>query len=269
MERPLAPAQTRLSVILITKNEAHNIGACIDSVRFADEIIVVDSGSTDGTQEIARAAGAKVIVSDWPGFGPQKNRALDTATGAWVLSIDADERIPAELAAEIQRTVSLPDTLDAYDISRRSWYCGRFIEHSGWAPDYVTRLFRRGRARFSDDIVHERLIVDGKTGRLANVMLHYSFLDFSQVLKKVDHYSTLSARQAHARGKRGSVGKAVLHGWWAFMRTYFFKLGFLDGAHGLALAISNAEGSYYRYLKIWLIDQASPPESTRGDTARR
>jgi glycosyltransferase involved in cell wall biosynthesis len=247
----------RLSVILITKNEEHNIGDCLASVAFADEIIVVDSGSTDNTVAIARAAGAKVIETpDWPGFGPQKNRALDAATGQWVLSIDADERITPDLADEIHAIVATgPATADAYEISRRSWYCGKFIRRSGWSPDYVTRLFKRGKARFTDHIVHERLVADGQVKRLKGHMLHYSFRNYSQVLSKVDSYSTLSAQQAYARGKRASVGKAVLHGWWAFMRTYFFKLGFLDGSHGLALAISNAEGSYYRYLKIWLIGQ--------------
>ncbi|HJV84332.1 MAG TPA: glycosyltransferase family 2 protein [Noviherbaspirillum sp.] len=253
-----------LSVIIITKNEAANLQACLDSVNFADEIVVVDSGSTDGTVDIARKAGAVVIETDWPGFGPQKNRALDAATGEWVLSIDADERITPELADEI-RTVIRNPSADAYDISRRSWYCGRFIEHSGWTPDYVTRLFRRGTARFSDHIVHERLLPSGTVKHLNGLMLHYSFLDFSQVLQKVDSYSTLSARQAYEKGRRATVLDALLHGFWAFIRTYFFRLGLLDGAHGLALAVSNAEGSYYRYLKIWQLEQQARSKAS-GDT---
>lgn len=246
----------RLSVIIITKNESANLQACLDTVGFADEIIVVDSGSTDGTVELARAAGATVIeTADWPGFGPQKNRALAAARGEWVLSLDADERITPELADEIREVIAQRESADGYDISRRSWYCGRFIDHAGWSPDYVTRLFKRNAARFSDHLVHERLLVDGVVKRLDAQMLHYSFRDFSQVLQKVDSYSTLSAQQGYAKGKRAGIGKAVLHGLWAFIRTYFLKRGFLDGAHGLALAISNAEGSYYRYLKIWLLDQ--------------
>jgi glycosyltransferase involved in cell wall biosynthesis len=246
----------KLSVILITKNEALNLGPCLESVLFADQIIVVDSGSADSTVEIARAAGAQVIqTADWPGFGRQKNRALDAASGEWVLSIDADERITPALAAEIRAVVAAAPAHDAYDIPRRSWYCGRFIEHAGWSPDYVTRLFRRGSARFTDDLVHERIVVTGATGRLAAPMLHYTFRDFSAVLRKIDQYSTLSAQQRHAQGQRSSVGKAVLHGFAAFIRTYVFKRGFLDGSHGLALAISNAEGSYYRYLKLWLLEQ--------------
>ena len=246
----------KLSVILITKNEALNLQACLESVAFADQIVVVDSLSTDNTAEIARAAGAQVIqTADWPGFGPQKNRALAAAVGDWVLSIDADERITPALAAEIQTVLQATHTADAYEIPRKSWYCGRFIEHAGWAPDYVTRLIRRGSAKFSDDLVHERILVNGTTGRLNTPMLHYSFRDFSQVLSKIDLYSTLSARQRYAKGQRSSVGKAVLHGFAAFVRTYLFKRGFLDGGHGLALAISNAEGSYYRYLKLWLMQQ--------------
>lgn len=246
----------RLSVIIITKNEILNLKACLNSIDFAQEIIIVDSGSTDGTVELARAAGATVIeTADWPGFGPQKNRALATATGEWVLSIDADERITPELAIEIRQAIDEQQSADAYAFSRRSWYCGRFIRHSGWSPDYVTRLFKRNKARFSNDIVHERLIVDGRIKRLKSVLLHYSFMNFSQVLQKADSYSTLSAQQAYARGKRAGIGTAILHGLWAFIRTYILRLGVLDGAHGLALAISNAEGSYYRYLKIWQLDQ--------------
>jgi glycosyltransferase involved in cell wall biosynthesis len=256
----------KLSVILITKNEALNLGSCLESVRFADQIIVVDSGSTDNTVEIARAAGAKVIqTEDWPGFGIQKNRALAAAEGEWILSIDADERITPPLAAEILAVVSGQPSngtaADAYNIARRSWYCGRFIEHAGWSPDYVTRLFRRGNAVFTDDLVHERIVVTGTTSQLLTPMLHYTFRNFSEVLRKVDQYSTLSAQQRYSKGQRSSVGKAVLHGLAAFIRTYIFKRGFQDGAHGLALAISNAEGSYYRYLKLWLLQQEAADDS--------
>jgi glycosyltransferase involved in cell wall biosynthesis len=250
--------QPLLSVILIAKNEALNIKACLDSVRFADEIIVVENGSTDDTVELARAAGATVIeTDDWPGFGPQKSRALAAANGQWILSIDADERITPELAKEILQTIHDPNAADAYDISRCSWYCGRFIKHSGWTPDYVTRLFKRGKAQFTDHLVHERLIASGTIKQLKNVMLHYSYRNFSQVLQKVDNYSTLNAKQSYAKGKRAGIGTALLHGFWAFFRTYFIKLGILDGAHGIALAISNAETSYYRYLKLWLLEQES------------
>lgn len=247
-----------LSVILITKNEEANLKDCLESVSFAHEIIVVDSQSSDKTQEIAQSFGAKLeITSDWPGFGPQKNRALNLATQEWVLSIDADERVTPELKEEILAVISSKNAANCYAIPRSSWYCGRFMKHSGWYPDYVDRLFKRGTAKFSDHLVHERLLPDGQVAKLKNHFLHYSFRDFSQVLKKVDAYSTASAEQAYLKGKRSSVGKAIGHGLWAFFRTYFLRRGFLDGSQGLALAISNAEGSYYRYLKIWLIQEAS------------
>jgi len=246
-----------LSVILITKNEEANLKECLESVSFANEIIVVDSQSSDKTQEIAKSFGAKLeITTDWPGFGPQKNRALNLATQEWVLSIDADERVTPELKKEILAVISSKESVNCYAIPRSSWYCGRFMKHSGWYPDYVDRLFKRGTAKFSDHLVHERLLPSGSVGQLQNHFLHYSFKDFSQVLKKIDAYSTASAEQAYLKGKRSSVGKAVGHGLWAFFRTYVLRLGFLDGAQGLALAISNAEGTYYRYIKIWLLEQS-------------
>ena len=241
-----------LSVILITKNEEANLKDCLESVSFADEIIVVDSQSSDKTQEIARSFGAKLeITSDWPGFGPQKNRALNLATHDWVLSIDADERVTPELKQEILTAIASPNAADCYAIPRSSWYCGRFMKHSGWYPDYVDRLFKRGSAKFSDHLVHERLLPTGSSGKLKNHFLHYSYRDFSQVLKKVDVYSSAAAQQAFKQGKKGGLGEALVHGFWAFFRTYVLRRGFLDGKHGLALAISNAATSYYKYLKLW------------------
>ena len=243
-----------LSVILITKNEGHNLEDCLSSLsEIAQEIIVVDSISTDETLEIANKYGAIISSpNDWPGFGPQKNRALAMASKDWVLSVDADERLTQELRDEIKDVLISPKA-NCYAIPRSSWYCGRFMRHSGWSPDYVDRLFKRGSAYFSDNLVHERLIPSGQVKKLKSPMLHYSFRNFSQVLQKIDRYSTDSALQAFAKNKRSSPTKAILHGLWTFIRTYFIKLGFLDGAQGFALAISNAEGSYYRYLKIWLM----------------
>jgi len=245
-----------LSVILITRNEEANLRDCLASLGgLAQQVVVVDTASTDGTIGIAQEFGATIAQpADWPGFGPQKNRALDLATGDWVLSLDADERLTPELRAEITTALGNPGNTTCFAIPRLSWYCGRFIRYSGWNPDYVDRLFQRGTARFSDDLVHERLIPSGPVVKLKNHMLHYSFMNYSQVLQKIDRYSSASAEQAFAKGKRGSVGKAVLHGLWAFIRTYILRAGFLDGQQGLALAISNAEGSYYRYLKLWLIE---------------
>lgn len=246
----------QLSVIIITRNEETNIGDCLKSVAFADEVIVLDNASSDRTREIATSLGARVHVApDWPGFGPQKNRALALAQGEWVLSIDADERVTPALREEMLGWLARPDAPNGYSIPRSSWFCGRFIRHSGWTPDYVDRLFKVGTARFSDDLVHERLLCQGVVQPLRNALLHYSHRHFSDVLIKIDRYSTAWSKQAFAKGQRASVPGAVGHGVWAFMRTYFFKAGFLDGAHGLALAIANAEGSYYRHLKLWRLGQ--------------
>ena len=249
-----------LSVILITRNEEANLADCLASLEgIAQQIVVVDTNSSDRTLEIAKSYGAAIAQPpDWPGFGPQKNRALDLATGEWVLSLDADERLTPALKSEIVTAIHHSAHVDCFAIPRLSWYCGRFIRHSGWNPDYVDRLFKRGSARFSDDLVHERLIPSGQVAKLENPMLHYSFMNYSQVLQKIDRYSTASAEQAFAQGKTSTPLKAVLHGAWSFFRTYFLRAGFLDGPQGFTLAMSNAQGTYYRYIKLWhLIREAS------------
>lgn len=244
----------RLSAIVITRNESANISDCLLSLHFADEVIVLDNGSTDGTADIARRLGAQVAVTDdWPGFGPQKNRVLDLASGEWVLSIDADERVTPELCDEIQATISGDPSVNAFSFPRRSSYCGQYMMHSGWNPDFVVRLFRRGTVRFSDDLVHERLLIQGAIARLKAPLLHLSFPDFESVLDKVNRYSTAGAQGLTANGKSASLWGAIGHGAWAFCRTYILRRGFLDGQLGLALAISNAEGTYYRYAKRWLM----------------
>lgn len=244
-----------LSVIVITKNEGANIRACLDSVAWADEIIVVDSGSTDETAAIARQMGARVYEHDWPGFGPQKNRALGYATKNWVLSLDADERVTPQLRSEIQAVMRNGGSADAYLVSRLSNYCGRFMRHSGWYPDLLPRLFKRGKARFSDDLVHEGLIVEGSTERFDGLLLHYAFDDLEEVLHKVNQYSTAGAQMMQRRGRRASLFGAVLRGIWSFVRTYVVRGGFLDGREGFMLAVSNAEGTYYRYLKLMLLNR--------------
>ena len=242
-----------LSVIVITKNEAHNIGACLQSVLFANQLVVLDSGSSDGTLEIARTIGAEVSEShDWQGFGVQKNRALALARCDWVLSIDADERVTPALQAEIMAAIALP-ALDAYSFPRLSSYCGQYMRHSGWYPDRVTRLFKRDSAQFSCELVHEKILVSSLVGKLVSPLLHESFTGFEAVLDKANRYSSAGAQMLFARGQTASPGKAIAHGVWAFARTYILKRGFLDGHMGLILAISNAEGTYYRYLKLWLL----------------
>lgn len=246
-----------LSVTVITKNEAHNIEACLRSVRFADQVVVVDSGSTDDTVQIARSLGAEVTVAtDWQGFGIQKNRALALASSEWVLSIDADEQVTEELAREIQAVLRAPQ-FDAYSFPRLSSFCGQYMHHSGWYPDRVTRLFRRTRATFSNDLVHEKVLAAGPVGSLQSALRHESYRDFEAVLDKVNRYSSAGAQTLLNKGKNASLTTAFAHGVWAFVRTYFLRLGFLDGRLGLVLAISIAEGTYYRYLKLWLLNQGA------------
>jgi glycosyltransferase involved in cell wall biosynthesis len=255
-----------LSVILITRNEEANLADCLASLEgIAQQIVVVDANSTDSTLEIAENHRTTISQpADWPGFGPQKNRALDLATGEWVLSLDADERLTPALRSEILTAIHHSAHVDCFAIPRLSWYCGRFIHHSGWSPDYVDRLFKRGTARFSDDLVHERLIPNGQVAKLENPMLHFSFMNYSQVLQKLDRYSTASAEQAFSKGKKSGPLKAVLHGIWAFIRTYFIRLGFLDGPQGFALSISNGQGTYYRYMKLWQLHQEAAHHQHHG-----
>lgn len=247
-------SRMRLSVTVITRNEQANIVDCLKGLDFADEVIVVDNASSDNTADLARGLGAIVhVTQDWPGFGPQKNRALALAKGKWVLSIDADERMTPGLRDEIMRVIDTPSGAIAYQFPRRSSYCGQFMLHSGWSPDFVLRLFKRDCAKFSDDLVHEKVIAGGPVGCLDNPLLHLSFPDFESVLDKVNRYSSAGAQVMEQRGKSASLFSAVGHGFWAFFRTYVIRLGFLDGQLGLALAISNAEGTYYRYAKRWLM----------------
>ncbi len=238
-----------LSVILIAKNEAHNIRECLESVAWADEIIVVDSGSTDGTIEIAREFTSHVHIRDWPGFGAQKNRALDYATREWVLSLDADERVTPELRAQIEAAIA-QGREDGYYVPRLSQFCGRFVHHSGWYPDYVLRLFRRGTGRFSDDLVHESVRLQGLTGKLSSPLLHYSYRDISDVERKVEHYSSAAAAQMFEKGRAVTILDAPLRGGWAFLRTYILRLGVLDGAAGLGVARMNARTTYLKYAKL-------------------
>jgi glycosyltransferase involved in cell wall biosynthesis len=256
-----------LSVIVITRNEQANIEACLESVAFADELIVVDSGSVDATTDLARNWGAKVsVVADWPGFGPQKNRALALATGDWVLSIDADERVSAALAHEIQ-TVVASLTVSAFEIPRVTQFCGQWIRHCGWTPDYVLRLFRRGSAQFSNDLVHERVVLESnvKLGRLRETLLHFSYPTPSNYWRKLEQYSQAWAEQRYANGQQSSMVRAGLAGVVAFVRTYFFRLGFLDGAMGFAVCTMQAQAAFGKYFALYCKnqkDEISVPPTT-------
>jgi len=240
---------TTLTVIIATKNEVDNIKECIESVRFADEVIVLDSGSTDGTVELAKTLGAHVIETDWPGYGPQQNRGIDAATCDWVFSLDADERITQALAQEIRAVINQP-LFYGFDVPRRSLFISRFLRHSGWWPDRTRRLVRRGKGQFTSHAIHANLRVDGNVGHLTQPIVHYSYRHLDSVIEKMNRYSSGSAGDMYACGKRATLLTATLHGVWTFLRTYILKLGVLDGAEGFIVSVANAEGSYYKHLKL-------------------
>ncbi len=238
-----------LSVIIIAKNESLHIERCLRSVSWVDEIIVLDSGSTDNTVELCSKYTPHVYRTDWPGFGPQKQRALNKATKKWILSLDADELVSEDLKQDILAAIKHDNTI-GFHIPRLSSYCGRQIKHGGWWPDYVLRLFQREHGQFSTDIVHEQVLVEGKTEKLHNPILHDAFVDPIEVLNKINNYSTLGAQKLFDSGKRTNLLQVISKGLWSFFKTYFIKAAFLDGAQGFMLSISNAEGTYYKYLKL-------------------
>ncbi len=269
--------KSKLTVIVIAKNEAHNIAECLQSVQFAQQIVVVDGGSTDSTVSLAQAQGATVTVcSDWQGFGAQKNRALALAQHEWVLSLDADERVPERLALEIQAALAKAEVLDghfkvpadAFDIPRLTQFCGAWIHHCGWTPDRVCRLFRRSQFRFSDDWVHERLVPHGRgqsnkatVGRFTTALLHYSYRTPADYWKKLQHYSHDWAIQRHAQGQVTTLWRAVASGGIAFVRSYIVRLGFLDGAMGFAVCAMQAQAAYGKYFELYCLCRTAAQRS--------
>jgi len=238
-----------LSVILITKNESANIRACLESLAWADEIIVVDSGSTDDTAELARQFGARVYVHDWPGFGAQKNRALGYATCDWVFSIDADERVTPELRAELQQAMREAEA-DGYYCPRLSQFCGRFIRHSGWYPDYDVRVFRRELATWGGADPHERILISGKARRLKHPLQHFSYRDIADHLERINHFTNVSSGELEAQGRRWSAMDNVCRPPFRFFRSYVWKRGFLEGFPGFFVAATAAIYVFLKYAKL-------------------
>lgn len=248
----------RLSVVMIVKNEANSLAECLASVTWADEIVVLDSGSDDATVEIARRYTDKVYVdSDWQGFGVQRQRAQSKATGDWILMLDADERPTPELIAEI-RAVAGQGLQDAvFAIPRLSYCFGRFIRHSGWYPDYVVRLYPRLRVTYSSARVHEGVVLpEGiEVKRLRGDLLHYTYRDLQHYLVKSAHYAAEWGLQRQLQGKRSSLSQGVLHGIACFVRMYLIKAGFLDGRQGLLLALLSAHSTFIKYADLWVRNQ--------------
>ena len=246
---------TTLTIIIAAKNESRNIRDCVQSASFADEVIVLDSGSTDGTQQLAQEAGAHVVSTDWPGYGPQQSRGIALAKSDWVLSLDADERISPALQAEVLSAIR-SNHADGYRLPRLSSLCGTFIHHGGWRPDYTLRLVKREKAGFTDHFLHAHMTVSGSKADLRESLIHYSYRDLDDVLEKLNRYASGNAKDLDNKGVKGSLGKAIAHGFWAFVRTYVFRAGFLDGRYGFILAVYNAESTYYKYLKLMAIQEA-------------
>ncbi len=248
-----------LSIIVITLNEAVNIESLIESLPPYDELIIVDSGSTDATVALAKSAGAKVVVhSDWKGFGVQKNRALELATADWVLSLDADERVSEALRLEIADALSAPQHA-VYEIPRKTQFCGKWVQHCGWSPDFVPRLFKRGSASFNVELVHEKLIpIDPVTvGRLNSHLLHYSYPTPDRLWAKLSRYSMDWAVQRFDRGIRYGLWRAFASFFLTFIKTFFFRLGFLDGRVGLIVCMMQAQSAYAKYAHLFMLHETA------------
>lgn len=240
-----------LSVILITKNSAQTVEKCLQSVSFADEIIVLDSGSTDATVTLCQQYTSAVFQTDWPGFGIQKNRALEKATSEWVFSIDSDEFVSDALRDEIVRATQNPTHL-VFQMPRRNQYCGQWMRFGDVGKDKVIRLFKRGFAKFNDNLVHESVITNEKIGTLISPLMHRAYESIEELLFRMNKYSTLSAEIRFKKGKKTSLLRAILSARWTFLRSYFFRLGFLDGKMGYIVATAAAQSSYYRHVKLLL-----------------
>jgi glycosyltransferase involved in cell wall biosynthesis len=244
---------SKISVYIIAFNEAEKVAATIKSVHWADEIILVDSWSTDGTAELAARLGASVVQADFKGFGDLRNRALAACTHPWIFSLDADERCTPEVEKEILEIVQSPgaaDIADAYWVPRRNFFMGRWIKYSGWYPNYrQPQLFRKGCLQYDQKTVHEGFAVNTSKplGYLKNAIWQFPFKNMAEVMHKANRYSSLGAQRISER--KLSMGSALMHGAWAFVKHYVFKRGFLDGWAGFVIAFGNFEGTFYRYVK--------------------
>ncbi|MFZ5518318.1 MAG: glycosyltransferase family 2 protein [Candidatus Zhuqueibacterota bacterium] len=241
----------RVSVILITLNEERNIVACLESVKWADEIIIVDSHSIDRTRELAAAYTGNIFDMDWEGYSAAKNFALARANGDWVLWIDADERVTPELRQEIQQAIREKSEIAGYEIPRKAYFLGRWIKHCGWYPGYVLRLFKRGSAFFNASHVHEGLELSGRRGRLRHPLLHYTDRDIDHYYTKFNRYTSLAIDDLMARNKKFTRSDLIFRPLYAFFKMYILKQGFLDGMQGFLLCVFSANYVFTKYAKLW------------------
>jgi glycosyltransferase involved in cell wall biosynthesis len=246
----------KISATIIACNEERNIARAIESLRCCDEILVVDSGSTDRTVEIARKLGARVIEIEWRGYAGQKNFASDQASYDWVLSIDADESLSEALEAEIWQIKKTGPQYDAYTMPRLAQYLGRWILHSGWYPDRKIRLFDRRKARWEGDYVHESVVVQGTVGHLESNLLHFTCNSLTEHLRTMDRYTTLAAEQLVDQKAKITWRRIVLDPLWTFFKTYFLKQGFRDGLEGLCIAYMAAFYNFVKYAKARFMQNA-------------
>ena len=261
---------TKLTVTVITHNEAPHLGAALESVSWADEIIVIDSQSTDETVATARRYTANVEVREWAGYGTQKNYAQERASHDWILSIDADERVTPDLAQEIQALLGSGPRAEGYRISRVSHYLGRWIRSTDWYPDYHVRLYDRRTARWSEQKVHESIECRGRVETLRGELLHYPYRDISEHLTKIDRYTTLVAEQWAAEGRRTSALAALLYPRLAFLRNFVLRRGFRDGQTGLLVSTLNSYYVFLKYAKLYELSRVrgAEPASSRSDQPR-
>lgn len=244
-------AKVPLSIAIITKNEEDNIRSCLQSVSFAKQIVVVDSGSTDKTLELAAEFGCEIYSEGWHGFGFQKQLAIEKCRLPWILVLDADERIPPDTADIIKKIVINSDVKETgFSFPRKNYFQGRWIKHAGWWPDRIVRLFRKGAGKMSEAVVHESVEVEGDIGALDVVIEHYTESRLNKIIQKIDRYSTLGAETAFKEGKNCTTGGAFLRAFFTFVQDYFFRLGVLDGMPGLTLAVTDSVNKFFKYAKL-------------------
>ncbi len=245
-----------LSVAIITKDEETNLARTLESVRWADEVVIVDCGSTDRTAEIARAFGAKFFVEAWKGFGAQKNSALEKCSGEWILALDADEEMSGALAQEIRELLQGSPAEQAWFLPRRNFFLGRWIRHGGYYPDRKLRLFRKDSCRFEESVVHETVRPTGPVGQLRGDLLHHAYPTLDSYIEHMNRYSSLGATQVTARGKSSRSLGAFLWNVFVvpaatFKYNYLFRLGFLDGREGFLLHLYHSAYVSWKYAKAW------------------
>jgi glycosyltransferase involved in cell wall biosynthesis len=241
----------KISVTIITLDEAEHVAAAIDSARWADEVLVVDCGSTDGTADIARGRGAVVLSREWTGYVDQKNFAAERAANDWTFSLDADERITPALAEEVRALLATEPPLRGYRLPRVTYHLGRWVRTTDFYPDWQTRLYDRRAARWRGKYVHESVAVEGAVGRLRNELEHYSFRNLRDQLDRINHYTTLAARQMHEAGLRTGPLHLLAHPLAAFARNYLLRRGILDGTAGLTISLMNAYSVFLKFAKLW------------------